>query len=144
MTDKKVTIKEMKEFLESMTNVPAGIGFIKVVKSIIKKLEDGQKYKEILKDVVEEAKAGEIKIPNEYLGRYGGAMEYIIKIVKERYFPPEIMKRKRYVNILFPDGENVCIKMIIEKYPGGKIIISNEAEGHLLEKGGETGWIRKK
>ena len=131
-------IKSMKD-----GNVPSSYSefckeYNEKLNEIIGVIEDGQKFKEILRDVGEEVKAREIKIPDEYLSKYGGAMEYIIKVVKERYFPPKALKHEQYHNILFADGESICIKMIVEKYPDGRVIISNEAEGHLLEKGGET------
>ena len=91
-------------------------------------LKRGEKYKQIVKNIESDFENSHCNIMSENS----------FNIIEEKYFPPKVLKHKQYINILFTDGDSICIKMIVEKYPDGRIIISNEAEGHLLEKGGET------
>jgi hypothetical protein len=60
---------------------------------IISLLEQGEKYKNIVDDLENWDVRRVMEIPQKYLGIQGGAMQYIIKITKQKYFPSQPVKK---------------------------------------------------
>ena len=98
---------------------------------IIEALENGEKYKQIVKDIESDFKNLHCNILSENS----------FNIIKEKYFPkPKSETWERFINVDFPNSESVIVKMIAIKKPDGNIMISYEPQynySEKLEKGGE-------
>ena len=125
-------MKEIIEFLKMLKGKPAGVGYIIVINNIIDRLEKGEKYEAIVKDV-------ESDFDNLHCTIMSNNS---FKIIKEKYFPKlktEIWER--FICVDFPNSENIIVKMVAIKKPDGNITLSYEPQynyGEKLEKGGET------
>ena len=98
---------------------------------IIEALENGEKYKQIVKD-----------IENDFDTLYCNIMSRNgFDIIKEKHFPkPKTEIWERFINVDFPNSESVIVKMVATKKQDGNIFISYEPQynySEKLEKGGE-------
>lgn len=143
--DTKKAIEVLKMYKYQKTCFESQMKENEELDNIIELLEDGGKYKKILEELEDESKAkNNFIVPEEYLAKQGGIMEYLIKKLKEKYSPdkPEIPEKwERFVCVDFPSGASFIVKMTVTKDKNGITMIRYEPKkkyGDTLEKGGET------
>lgn len=65
---------------------------IKQRDEIISLLQELKKYKKIVDDIENYEVKENFTVPDEYLGIQGGVMKYVIKTIKQKYFPQTVKK----------------------------------------------------
>ena len=132
MADKEISIEEMKVFLKMLKKELIGVGHTIVINNIIDRLEKGEKYKAIVKDI-------ESDFDNLHCTIMSNNS---FKIIKQKYFPkPKTEIWERFINVDFPSGASFVVKMTVTKDKDGITMIRyepGEKYGNKLEKGGET------